>query len=94
MSARGTCSVNDAPLSGGSNVGESGASTQAAAHIGRSRNALYKLTAARAIPFEQDCPGGKLYFKRSQLDDWRERGGAGKQQDKSVRFQNASIGQN
>ena len=27
-----------------------------------SRDALHKLTAAREIPFEQDVPGGKLWF--------------------------------
>jgi excisionase family DNA binding protein len=50
---------------------------EAAAHLGCSPNALHKLTAARALPFQQDCPGGKLYFNRSQLDAWRE----GRQQD-------------
>jgi excisionase family DNA binding protein len=49
---------------------------EAAAYLGCTENALHKLTATRAIPFEQDCPGGKLYFKRSQLDAWRESGGA------------------
>jgi hypothetical protein len=49
---------------------------QAAAHLGCTPNALHKLTAARLVPFEQDRPGGKLYFKRSRLDAWRESGGA------------------
>ena len=30
-----------------------------------------KLTAAEAIPFSQDAPGGHCYFLRSQLDRWR-----------------------
>jgi excisionase family DNA binding protein len=47
---------------------------QAAEYLGISLNALHKLTAARAIPFEQDRPGAKCWFRRSELDAWR-RGG-------------------
>ena len=47
----------------------------AAAYIGVTLDALHKLTAARAIPFEQDGPRCKLWFQRSELDRWR-RGGA------------------
>jgi hypothetical protein len=43
----------------------------AAAYLGLTANALHKLSAARAIPFHQDTPGGKLWFKRSELDAWR-----------------------
>ena len=50
---------------------------RAAAHLGCSPNALHKLTAAGGFPFQQDCPGAKLYFKRSELDDSRERGAHG-----------------
>lgn len=48
---------------------------EAAAYLGMTAAALHKLTAAKEIPFEQDCPGGKLWFKRSELDRWR-RGGS------------------
>ena len=41
---------------------------EAALYLGLSVNALHRLTAARAVPFEQDAPGGKCWFKRSQLD--------------------------
>jgi excisionase family DNA binding protein len=44
---------------------------EAAEYLGMSRSALYQLTAARAIPFEQDQPRGKCWFRRSQLDAWR-----------------------
>ena len=44
---------------------------QAADHLGISPNALHKLTAARAIPFEQERPGAKCWFRRSELDAWR-----------------------
>lgn len=49
-------------------------SKRAAAYLGVSANALHKLTAARAIPFEQDGPGCKCWFRRAELDQWR-RGG-------------------
>ncbi len=48
----------------------------AAQHLGISVTALHKLTSARIIPFEQDGPGCRCWFKRSELDAWRERGGA------------------
>ncbi len=49
-------------------------SKRAAAYLGMSVNAIHKLTAARAIPFEQDGPGCKCWFRRAELDRWR-RGG-------------------
>ncbi len=48
----------------------------AAAHMGLSVNALHKLTAARLIPFHQDAPNCKLWFRREELDSWRAHGGA------------------
>lgn len=45
-------------------------------HLGMKRAALYKLTAARTIPFHQDGPGCKLWFLRSELNEWRLGGGA------------------
>jgi excisionase family DNA binding protein len=50
-------------------------SQEAAAHLGLSVDALHKLAAARSIPFEQDGPGCKLWFRRSELDQWRRGGG-------------------
>jgi excisionase family DNA binding protein len=44
----------------------------AAEHLGITRSAFHQLTAARDLPFEQDTPGGKLWFRRSDLDRWRE----------------------
>jgi hypothetical protein len=37
----------------------------------RRPHALHKLTAARDLDFEQECPGGRLYFRRSALDAYR-----------------------
>jgi len=48
----------------------------AAEYLGVNRDTLRKRAAARAIPSEQDGPGCKRYFRRSDLDSWRERGGA------------------
>jgi excisionase family DNA binding protein len=50
--------------------------THAAEYLGITTNALYKLTAGRLIPFEQDGPGCRCWFKRCALDEWREHGGA------------------
>jgi excisionase family DNA binding protein len=50
------------------------ASREAAAYLGLTLAALHRLTAARAVPFEQDAPGGKCWFNRADLDTWR-RGG-------------------
>jgi excisionase family DNA binding protein len=44
---------------------------QTAEYLGITRDALYKHTAARTIPFEQEAPGCKCWFKRSDLDAWR-----------------------
>jgi len=48
---------------------------QAAEHLGMTTDALHKLTAARAVPFEQEGPGCKCWFQRSDLDHWRQHGG-------------------
>jgi len=47
---------------------------EAAGYLGMTANALHKLTATRAIPFSQDAPGARCYFKRSDLDRWRDSG--------------------
>jgi excisionase family DNA binding protein len=50
-------------------------SRHAADYLGLHRDTLRKLAAERAIPSEQDGPGCKLYFRRSDLDAWRSGGG-------------------
>ncbi len=49
---------------------------EAADYLAVPVSTIHKLTAEpdprRPIPFEQDVAGGKLYFKRSALDRWRE----------------------
>lgn len=49
-------------------------SPAAAAHLAITVNALHKLTAADAIRYSQNGLGGKLYFRRSWLDEYREAG--------------------
>jgi excisionase family DNA binding protein len=50
-------------------------SRHAAEYLGVHRDTLRKLAAERSIPSEQDGPGCKLYFRRSDLDAWRNGGG-------------------
>jgi excisionase family DNA binding protein len=50
-------------------------SRHAAVYLGVHRDTLRRLAAERAIPSEQDGPGCKLYFRRSNLDHWRRGGG-------------------
>jgi excisionase family DNA binding protein len=42
-------------------------------YLGFSRDRLYKLTAARAIPFRKKRDGQGLLFHRGELDRWLER---------------------
>ncbi len=51
-------------------------SREAATYLGLTLPALHRLTAARAVPFEQDSPGGKCWFNRADLNAWRRGGGA------------------
>jgi len=51
-------------------------SREAATYLGLTLPALHRLTAARAVPFEQEVPGGKCWFNRADLDAWRRGGGA------------------
>jgi len=50
-------------------------SRHAAEYLGVHRDTVRKLAAERAIPSEQDGPGCKLWFRRSDLDAWRLGGG-------------------
>jgi excisionase family DNA binding protein len=50
-------------------------SLHAADYLGIHRDTLRKLAAERAIPAEQDGPNCKLYFRRADLDVWRQSGG-------------------
>lgn len=45
---------------------------QACAYLGFSRDTLYKLTAAKAIPFRKKQGGQGLRFHRDELDTWME----------------------
>lgn len=46
-------------------------SRAAAAYLGLSKPALHRLTSERRVPFSQDTPGARCYFRRSDLDAWR-----------------------
>jgi|SRR5579884_823963 len=44
----------------------------AAEYLGIHRDTLRKLAAQRSIPSHQDGPRCKLYFRREELDNWRQ----------------------
>jgi hypothetical protein len=46
-------------------------SREAAEYAGTTLRALHKAMAAREVHFEQDCRGGKAWFKRADVDAWR-----------------------
>ena len=46
-------------------------SREAAVYAGTTRDALHKAMAAREVHFEQECRGGKAWFKRADIDAWR-----------------------
>jgi excisionase family DNA binding protein len=48
---------------------------QAAEYAGCSVNALHRAMAAEEVGFEQSCPGGQAWFKRSAIDAWRRSDG-------------------
>lgn len=52
-------------------------SRSAAEYLDVHRDTLRKLAAEGAIPVHQDGRGCKLFFRRADLDEWRERGGRG-----------------
>jgi excisionase family DNA binding protein len=66
-------------------------SKRAADYLGITHNALRKHTAERTIPFEQDAPGGKCWFKRAELDAWR-RGERGSNLGSNRRHSTAQAG--
>jgi hypothetical protein len=47
----------------------------AATYLGISVHALHRLTAQRQVPFTQHAPGAKCYFRRRDLDGWRNASG-------------------
>jgi hypothetical protein len=60
---------------GDANPGEQWMTTrQAAEYLGLSVAALHRLTAARAVPFEQGRPNARCWFQRRALDAWRAAG--------------------
>ena len=48
----------------------------AADYLGVHPDTVRKLAASRALPAHQDGPRCKLYFRRTELDDWRLAGKA------------------
>ncbi len=44
---------------------------QAADHLGMTVHALRHRVARRAVPYVQEAPNSKIYFRTSELDAWR-----------------------
>jgi excisionase family DNA binding protein len=51
-------------------------SREAAAYLAVSYATLKERSARGELPAYQDTPSGSLYFKRSELDDWRRSNGS------------------
>jgi excisionase family DNA binding protein len=51
-------------------------SREAAAHLRIHYSTLKERAAAGELPAHQDAPGGPLYFKRSELDEYRRSNGS------------------
>jgi excisionase family DNA binding protein len=59
-------------LAGPTPVGDEWLDTRAAAdYLGVHRDTVHRLAAERAVPSEQEGPGCKLFFRRSDLDACR-----------------------
>lgn len=67
--------IAEQTLAPASEIGEWFDSRHAAEYLGIHRDTLRKLAAERTIQSEQDGPGCKLYFRRADLDAWRNSGG-------------------
>jgi excisionase family DNA binding protein len=50
---------------------------EAAKHLGLTPNAVYKLIRERRIPFHQERPNAKCWFRKSELNAWRVTGSNG-----------------
>lgn len=48
---------------------------EVAQYLAIGKSEVHRLAAAGTLPSEQDGPGCKRYFRRSDLDDWRSSGG-------------------
>jgi len=44
---------------------------RAAEHLGVSVHALHRLVADRRVPYHQERPGARCWFRRAELDAWR-----------------------
>ena len=64
---------------------------EAAAYLGMALSYLYKLTSKKSIPFYTPT-GKKLYFKKSELDEWMNRGRVATNEENESRAQSSLVG--
>jgi hypothetical protein len=56
--------------------------TRAAEHLDVHPDTLRKRAKSGLVPFEQDGPRCRMYFRRAALDEWRHAGGASVQRSR------------
>ena len=63
---------------------------EAAAYIGLPVSSLYKMTSKKSIPFYTPT-GKKIYFKKSELDDWMNSSRVATNDEIESKAQNAAM---
>ena len=64
---------------------------EAAAYLGMALSYLYNLTSKKSIPFYTPT-GKKIYFKKSELDEWMNRGRVATNEENESRAQSSLVG--
>ena len=64
---------------------------ETAAYLGMALSYLYKLTSKKSIPFYTPT-GKKIYFKKSELDEWMNRGRVATNEENESRAQSSLVG--
>lgn len=63
---------------------------EAAAYLGMALSYLYKMTSKKSIPFYTPT-GKKIYFKKSELDDWMNSSRVATNDEIESKAQNAAM---
>lgn len=63
---------------------------EAAAYLGMALSYLYKMTAKKSIPFYTPT-GKKIYFKKSELDEWMNSSRVATNEEVEIMAQNTAV---
>lgn len=63
---------------------------EAAAYLGMALSYLYKMTAKKTIPFYTPT-GKKIYFKKSELDEWMNSSRVATNEEVEIMAQNTAV---